>query len=166
MRNTLLRVAATAGLAIGLAGIGAGIAHATEYIGSSSKPLKLEGYGSTAYAYGNWKASSASDGTRSRLSGYQKLKDADNHKVYMGLETWVNAGSCVGGDLMSCTQQYYYYASTTTGHTNSESYVNKKTTTGLTAAGDYARAAVRVSLDIPWRTDKHGGWSFTGGDKY
>lgn len=153
-------------MAIGLAGFGAGIAQATEYINSKSKPLTVVGYGSTGYGYGDWKVSTGSDGTRSRLSGYQRLNDSDNHKVYMGLETWVNAGACVSGDLLDCTQAYYYYASTTTSHTNSSAYVNKKATTGLTAAADYARAAVRVSLDIPWRTDQHGGWAYTDGNKY
>ncbi|WP_189824107.1 hypothetical protein [Streptomyces finlayi] len=135
---------------------------------SRSTPLKVTGYGSSGYAFGTWKVHNTSNGTRSQVFSYSKLSNADDHKVYIELETQVNAGYCVqASKYMNCTQKYWDHDDTETAHHSSKSYTYKTASTGVAGSADYARGKVRAGLDIPWRTDPMTGWSYTdGGDKY
>lgn len=134
---------------------------------SSSKPLTVTGYGSTGWGYGSWTVSSGTDGTRSRLSANLKYKNADNHKVFAKLQTWINAGYCATSPYLSCTSQYYYYTEKDTDRSNDTSkWVTKSATTGLPGTADFARAGIQVKLDIPVRTDVASGVLWTNGMKY
>ncbi|MEU2119476.1 hypothetical protein ABZ567_28390 [Streptomyces sp. NPDC016459] len=134
----------------------------------SNAPLEVSGFGSKGYAYGTWKVHNSSNGTRSRVMSYTRLKNADDHKVYVQLGTEVNAGYCVqASKYMTCTKKYWDHANAETAHHNSSSYVYKTASTGVDDEADYARGKVRAGLDVPWRPDPLTGWSYTdGGDQY
>lgn len=133
---------------------------------TSSNPLTVTGYGSTGYAYGDWRIADTSNGTRSILRSRLKYNDADNHKVYVQWETWTNAGYCAQPDYTSCDQAYYYWAMDETSHQNEESWTWHSDSTSLNPAADYARARIAVRLDIPWRPDPISGWVLTRGSNY
>ena len=157
------------GLAVAGAALLAGSATGAQALNwnSASNPLTVSGYGSTGYGYGTWTVSTGSDGTRSRLSANLKYSNADNHKVFAKLQTYVNAGYCLSSDYLSCTAQYYYYTSSDTSRVNQTGvWVNRTTSTGLPGEADYARAGVQVRLDIPVRPDVGSGITWTKGLKY
>jgi len=133
---------------------------------SSTTPLTASGYGSTGYGYGQWKVSTGTDGTKSRLYANIKLNNADNHTVYAKLKTQSNAGSCFAPDYTSCVATWYHYASSDSSHYNGSVYKQYVTRTDVNPSGDYARAIVNVCLDIPWRSDIYSGDSYTKGDWY
>ncbi|MEU3162594.1 hypothetical protein ABZ753_35250 [Streptomyces griseoincarnatus] len=170
--STMLRRAVGASviavIAVGAVPTTAQALNAVRTWNASSNPLKVTGYGSTGYAYGTWKVYNSSNGTRSLASTYSKLSNADDHKVYVELETQVNASYCVqASKYMSCTQKYWDHDSDETDHHSSRSYTYKSASTGVSGSADYARGKVRARLDIPWRSDPATGWSYTdGGDKY
>lgn len=135
---------------------------------TSSTPLTVNGYGSTGKAYGTWKLYNSSNGTRSHASAYSKLNNADNHEVYIELNTQVNSGQCTTySKFLSCTQKYWSHASDESDHHASSSYVYKPASTGVAGDADYARGRVKTFLDVPWRDDPETGWSYAdGGDNY
>lgn len=68
--------------------VGGGTAWAAQSYGSSSSSLKVTGYGSTASSYGSWSITQ-NNGTRSSLSASVRINNADDHKVYARLTTYV-----------------------------------------------------------------------------
>lgn len=168
MLRRAVEITAIAVLAVGVLPAAAQALGAERVWNTQSNPLKVTGYGSTGYAYGTWKVANTSNGTRSIVSSYSKLSNADDHKVYVDLETQVNAGYCAQvSKYMSCTQKYWDFDSAETGHHDNRSYTYKSASTGVSGDADYARGKVRARLDIPWRSDPETGWSYTdGGDKY
>lgn len=147
--------------------VGSAAQAGTTYWNSKSQPLTATGYGSVGKGYGSWSVTTSSDGTRSRLSAYLYYKNADNHKVFAGLVTYVNSGVCVSGDLLTCTQKYFYWdASDTPKYNVANTWAQKKTTTSVDPLSDYARAGIRVKLDIPVRPDISSGETLTKGLKY
>ncbi|MDT0491616.1 hypothetical protein ACPEIF_23790 [Streptomyces sp. NPDC012600] len=171
-RSTVLRRAVEAGLiaALTVAALptAAQALNVERTWNGTNNPLKVTGYGSTGHAWGTWKVGNTSNGTRSIVNSYTKLNNADNHKVYVELQTQVNAGYCVqASKYMNCTQKYWNHATAETAHHSSKSYTFKSASTGVKSEADYARGMVRARLDIPYRTDPATGWSYTdGGDKY
>ncbi|WP_395358086.1 hypothetical protein ACHGLA_00475 [Streptomyces sp. YH02] len=135
---------------------------------ASASPLVVNGYGSTGKAYGTWKLYNGSNGTVSHAAANTKLSNADNHKVYIELNTQVNAGYCTTySKFLSCTQQYWSHASDESDHHSSSSYKYNPASTGVSGDADYARGRVKAFLDIPWRDDPETGWSYAAGaDNY
>ena len=134
---------------------------------SAGNPLIATGYGSTVQAYGKWRIADGSNGTGSFLDSYTYLYNADNHKKYATEDTLVNAGICFAPEYTSCQQSYYEYQYTETNHSNASGtwdwlYAN----TGLPATADYARAAAKACIDVPFRTDPCAGPSYTTGSQY
>ncbi|MBB1261083.1 hypothetical protein [Streptomyces alkaliterrae] len=131
-----------------------------------SSPLVAKGYGSQGSAYGKWRIYNGANGTTSKVYSYSKLSNADDHKVYVNLETMVNAGYCVQPKYTNCTQKYWVHDGTETKHHSSSSYKYYKAHTGVAGQADYARGRVRARIDVPWRTDPATGWSYTSGSEY
>lgn len=168
MLRRVVEVSAIAVLAVGVLPAAAEALGEERVWNTQSNPLKVTGKGSTGYAYGKWKVANTSNGTRSIVMSYSKLNNADDHEVYVELETQVNAGYCVqASKYMSCTKKYWNHDSVETKHHDNRSYTYKSASTGVSDDADYARGKVRARLDIPYRPDAETGWSFTdGGDKY
>jgi hypothetical protein len=151
--------------AVALVGVGAS-AQALTW-NSKSSPLTVTGYGSTGWGYGTWKASTSTDGTRSRLAATLKYSNADNHKVFAKLNTWVNAGVCITAGYLDCTASYYpYWSADTPRHNVAGVWKTMYASTQLDPGADYARGVIQVKLDIPWRGDPGSGYTFTNGMKY
>lgn len=136
------------------------------YWNSSGNPLSVTGYGSTAKAYGQWRIADGSGGTRSFHDSYTWYSNADNHKKYSAMETWVNAGICYSPDYTSCTASYYYFAYDETSHSNVTSWEWLYADTGVSGSADYARDAAYVCLDIPLQPDPCSGPTYTTGSDY
>lgn len=153
--------------AIVVAGASAGYALGrVRYWNSVDKPLTVSGYGSTGWGYGSWRVSTGTDGTRSRLGAHQAISNADDHRVFVKLSTWTNAGYCLATEYLQCTQQYFSYDDSDTGRTSCYCWEYLATSTGVNAAANYARAQVRVKLDVPWRPDPDSNPTYTKGDSY
>ena len=169
MRRTSARLAAVAlavpAIVVATAGAGFALGEVRTW-NSSGTPLKVTGYGSTGYGYGTWRASTASDGTRSRLSANLRINNADNHAVFAKLTTQTNAGYCAAPEYVSCTAQYFTYDDSDTSRYSGSSYKAHNTSTGLNSSGNYARGLVTVKLDIPWRDDPSSGTSYTQPEPY
>ncbi|MHC0432767.1 hypothetical protein ACX6XY_21680 [Streptomyces sp. O3] len=169
-RRKILRRIATAGAltALAVGGTAASAAAIGEYHtwNTKSSALKVTGYGSTGYAYGKWRVYNGADGTRSKVYSYSRLNNAHNHKVFVKLETQVNAGYCVQPKYTTCTQSYWNHDDTHTRHHSSSSWKYYKASTGVSGAADYARGRVQAKLDVPWRSDPSTGWSYTSGTQY
>ncbi len=133
---------------------------------SPSAPLMVSGYGSAGYGYGTWKASTGSDGTRSRLSANLRIRNTDNHMVFAKLTTQTNAGYCFQPEYTSCSASYFTYASSTTGRYAGSTYKSFGASTGVNASGNYVRGLVNVQLDIPWRDDPSSGTTYTQPEAY
>ena len=133
---------------------------------SSSAPLRVFGYGSNGWGFGDWTVSTGGDGTRSRLMAQQRIDNADNHTVFVTFETWVNAGFCFAPQYTNCSQPYYFFESGSTSRVNSSSWRQRWATTGVSPAADKARAYVRVKLDVPWRMDPSSNPTITNGRTY
>jgi len=130
-------------------------------------PLKEASYGSTAYAYGKWRIYNGSNGTTSKVYSYSRLaENADDHKVYVELKTQANAGYCIAPKYTTCDKEWYHHATAETTHHTSSSYKYYKAYDGVPGDADYARGAVRTSIDIPYRPDTHSGTSYTQGSEY
>lgn len=165
------RAVAAAAVAVAVVGAAPTAAYALNNVrvwNSSSSPLVVNGYGSSGYAYGDWKLYNSSSGTRSHASAYTKLSNADNHKVYIELDTQVNAGYCTTySKYLACTQKYWSHASDESDHHSSSSYKYNPASTGVSGDADFARGRIKANLDIPWRDDPETGWSYAdGGDNY
>jgi hypothetical protein len=113
---------------------------------TSSSPQYVSGYGSWANAYGNWTgARISSTGFISRLSsGYYKYFDADNHTVYVRLQS--NVSSIDGGDSHSSHDNVY-----------SSSYTSFRSLPSHSLQSPYTPSVLRgnvwTCLDIPFRFD-------------
>ncbi len=148
---------------------GASAAHAkNEYLywNSSSNQLHVAGYSSDGYAYGQWRVTDGSNGTRAYGDAKVHIVNALNHKVFSKFYTYVNAGYCAVTPYLSCTQQYYLYDDADTSHTASTTAVWVYASTAVPGTADYARAGVEVKLDIPNHVDPASGQSYTNGTKY
>lgn len=137
-----------------------------KYWNSSSNPLVVTGYGSTARAYGQWRIADGSAGTRSYHDARMTYVNADNHTKYSKMETWTNSGICIAPQYTSCTASYYFYASAGTRHSNALGWEWLYANTGLSSSGNYARDAAYACLDIPWRPDPCSGPTLTSGSAY
>lgn len=148
---------------------GATAAHAkNEYLywNSSSNQLSVSGYSSTGYAYGQWRVTDGSNGTRAYGDAKVRISNALNHKVFAKFYTYVNAGYCATTPYLSCTQQYFYYADADSSHTASTTAVWVYANTAVPGTANYARAGVEVKLDIPNHVDPASGQSYTNGTRY
>ncbi len=166
----LTRAVAAGVLAVGAVGLTAGSAQALgefKYWNSATSPLTVTGYGSTGRAYGGWRLYTGTDGTRAYTDANMKVNNAANHRVYVQSQTWLNAGLCVSPQYTSCSSSYYYHATATSNRISSSSWTwHYGFSTGLDGSADFARAAIRARLDIPWRTDPSAGPTYTNGSKY
>jgi hypothetical protein len=101
-------------------------------------------------------------------------RNADNHKVFYKLQTWVNAGSCFQPDYTSCTAKYYQYGDNDSNHYNTSSpnttnwvwITANNVSSTLPGSADYARGGLIVKLDIPVRTDISSSTWWTAGKHY
>jgi hypothetical protein len=160
-----IAVAAGAVLALGAASV-AEAKGEYKYWNSASNPLYVSGFGSWAKAYGQWRVADSSNGTRAFLDSYTWYNNADNHKKYAWTRTWLNSGYCAAASYLSCTASYYKGASAETPHSNRAAAEWLYASTGLSGSANYARAEVRVCLDIPLRGDPCSGSAFTSGTAY
>lgn len=142
-----------------LAVVASSVAHAKgEYkYWPSSGSISVSGYGSTAWAYGQWRVADSSAGTRSWLDSYTWYVNADDHKKYAHFQTRVS--TLPGGP-------FNYYAEAETSHSNQQSGQWLYANTAVSPSHSYARAHVRVCLDIPFRTDPCSGFVITGVTSY
>jgi hypothetical protein len=166
-------LAAVAGLAM----IGGGVAEAAAFTwATKSAPLTATGYGSTGVGYGTWNVSSGTDGTRSRATANLAYYNADNHKVFYKLLTWVNAGACLSPDFITCDLKYYqlsangvdsnHYSTASKSVGNWTWIVANGVTEQLPGSADYARGELHSKLDIPLRSDISSPAWLTKGKKY
>lgn len=163
------RAAALAGVTILAVGGAATVASAKgeyRFWNGVSDPLTVTGYSSTGEAYGNWRVSDGGDGTRARTNARMRIDNADNHTVYVTVETWDNTGVCFAPEYTSCTQDWFYYSSAEAGRNNSYSWDWYGASTGVDQTASYARGHARVHLDIPWRPDPDAGPTITDGTEY
>ncbi|WP_433531081.1 hypothetical protein ACQPYA_02875 [Micromonospora sp. CA-263727] len=133
---------------------------------SSSSPLTVTGYGSTARGYGKWRVVDNSQGTRSYTSGYYWYSNADNHKKYGWMMTQSNSGLCVAPQYTSCSSSYYNYTSNESSHSNTTGGQWLDFSTRVDPGGSYARAQQKVCLDVPVRSDPCSGATLTEGVPY
>ncbi|GAB1640189.1 hypothetical protein [Krasilnikovia sp. MM14-A1259] len=133
---------------------------------SSSAPLTVKGYGSTAKGYGKWRVVDNSQGTRSYTSGYYWYANADNHKKYGAMVSQSNAGVCYAPQYTSCTAAYYNAGSAESTHSNVTGGQWLDFSTAAAFNGNYARAAEQVCLDVPFRSDPCSGYTYTQGEPY
>ncbi len=150
----------------------------------SSTPMYKTADKGTGSADGNWRLANKGSGLQSISSGYAKINNADNHKVYIRMITQSNAGTCKSNSTSysydyrgtvssssqsySCTQPYFDYEGSKAGD-----HMNKATGTVMNAPytsvdtrGSKARALIQVCLDIPVRSDPCTGWASTAADSY
>jgi len=134
------------------------------YWNSDSNTLKVDGYGSHAQAYGQWRLADGSNGTRSWLDARTYYTNADNHKVYDTLTTQTNCKSTPDGT--SCGT-YLNLASKETEHYNvAGSWKWLYASTEVDGISNSARAKVAVCIDVPWQTDPCSGASYAGPSSY
>ncbi|WP_223874317.1 hypothetical protein [Salinispora mooreana] len=132
-----------------------------KYWQSESNPLKVSGYGSTVYGYGQWRVTDNSSGTRSFLDARLWYSNADNHKKYAELETQANVTPAG-----AISAQFFPHAIKATPSSNYTSKTWNYVNTSVHSWGTKARAAVVVCLDIPNRFDPCSGESITGSTNY
>lgn len=160
IKSTLARAIAgtVAALAVGgvlaiAAGSAAQAKDEYKYWNSSTNPLTVTGYGSTAKAYGQWRVADGADGTKAFLDSRMWLQNADNHKKYTYNETWTSTGYCIEPQYTSCSAQFYFYASSETSHSNTGDWQWLYTSTYVPSSGNSARGSEWACLDIPLRSD-------------
>jgi len=133
---------------------------------SSGSPLTVTGYGSTGKGYGKLAVTSGGSGTVYSATTYQKISNADNHKVYAQLTYYSNSGVCFAPSFAQCTSQYYVHASDNTEATSSSSYVTDYESAPIDGYASYHRLRARMILAIPYRPDPGSGYSWTPGLEY
>jgi hypothetical protein len=149
---------------------------------TSGTPLAASGYGSTATGYGNFRVTNTSNGTTARAAGYNKVRNADNHKAFFDMQPQSNAGRCAAGtslgiDILgtggafgksySCTQAFYDKGDKKQSkHTSSSTFVYTTADVDADGNANIMRAKVRECLDVPWRSDPCTGWGISGADTY
>lgn len=127
--------------------------------------LVAEGYGSTGKSNGFWQIGE-NNGTKSQLFSDTYLNNADDHAVYNYWETWTNSGVCFQPTYTSCNAPYYFFDSDESAHQTVEGWDDHYNHMGLPASASYARAAIRVRIDVPWRGDPESGQHLTTGSDY
>lgn len=132
-----------------------------KYWNSESNPLKVTGYGSTVYGYGQWRVTDGSGGTRSYLDARLWYSNADNHKKYADLETQTNVTPAG-----AISTSFFPYENRETPHSNVTSKTWHYANTGIHSWGDKARAAIRLCIDIPLRSDPCSGKTLTASTNY
>lgn len=149
---------------------------------TSSNPLVATGYGSAASGYGSFKVTRTSTGTVALAYGYNKVRNADNHKAYFAMQAQSNAGSCLSGTSLgfdflgtggsygvsySCTQPFYNHGGVVqSGHTSSSSWSYSTAKTAVNQNATVMRGLVKECLDVPWRSDPCTGYNYSGADTY
>lgn len=187
MRNRLTSQRAVAAAAAAFLLLGATIPSAaamdtTTDWATSRNPLVAKGKGSTGKAYGVWRVTRTSDGTKGFATGSLKIDNADDHRVFYDLVVQANAGYClsglnlavdfvkVGGALgvnFSCTQAFYDYKTGASSRTYSKTWERPHyARADVHPGGSAARGKVRAVIDIPHMSDSRSGWNFTGVDTY
>jgi hypothetical protein len=162
----LKKIAVVVAAMVALTLAAAGPAAATQQWKSASAPLTITGYGSTGKAYGSWDVRDLSSGTKSYAYGYQKIDNADDHKVYYQLATYVAANWCVDVVYASDCGGWWLTATNTTAHTSSSSWNYESTTTRVSSQSAAARALMDVRIDVPFREDPRSGRVYTGVEQY
>lgn len=135
------------------------------YWNRSASPLIVNGYGSTAQAYGYIKIVNGGQGTRMHNYAWNKFKDADNHQAYIKAISQFNSGSCANvsaqvtfkgvkvGASTSCARVFYsrsnFPRSTGLSYTRSTWVAMPVTNVGVHPGADRGRAQVKLCIDIP-----------------
>lgn len=163
--NRLKKAIGATAFVASLLAAGSGCAWAAQSYASSSRPLSVSGYGSTASSFGTWSITHT-NGTRSQLSASVRIINADDHKVYAYLTTYTNSGICFSGQYLSCSQPFYKYASTSTGRFASPVWVKTSAATSLPGTANVARAGIQTGIDIPFRADPLSTAQYTRGESY
>lgn len=149
---------------------------------TQSSPLKVTHYSSTAQAAGSAYISNGSNGTRIYNQGTHKFTDADNHRPYLKAQSEWNSGDCRD---MSVTVQYKgvsvsassgcaknFYPGNSFPRADGVTYTTSSWKSFPTKSAapnrgsDRGRAMVQLCIDVPWRTDKCTGASFSTPDSY
>lgn len=138
------------------------------YWNSSTNPLSISGYGSTAKAYGSSKISDTSNGKRMYSYAHNKFTDGDNHRAYLEGNEQYNAGTCRSvtttttvygvsvANTSECRAVFFDHDAYRTDGLNytTSSWVAMTTKSFAVATGaDRGRMTARLRIDIPWRTD-------------
>jgi hypothetical protein len=120
------------------------------YWSTSSSPLSVSGYGSTAKAYGYSKALNASGGMRLYSYAWNSFRDGDNHALYITGASYFNGGTC-----SSCGDWVRTHGYTTSGlnYTNSSWTAMATKSFPADTAADAGYLTAQVGIDVPWRTD-------------
>ncbi|QOQ39539.1 hypothetical protein [Trueperella pecoris] len=100
------------------------------------------------------------------MDGYVKINNADDHKAMLELVTYVNSGLCFAPQYTNCNQQYYWHQRANSQRVAFPAYQRVAATTSLSPNADYARARIRVVIDIPYRNDIVSNDVLTRGEKY
>lgn len=163
IRQTLWRVAGITlaigvGAVLAVGGASAALAKGEYKYWPSSGDISVSAYGSTAYAHGQWRVADSSGGTRSFLDSYTTYNNADNHKKYALLQTQV--GSSSSGPWTN------WYADET-AHSANTYWEWLYADTSVSGTSSWARAGVKVCLDIPFRSDVcTNSFTYTGSTNY
>jgi hypothetical protein len=152
-----LAAVAVVGVFLSVAGAQLAVAKGEYKYWPSSGNLSVSGYGSTAYARGQWRVADSSNGTRSWLDSYTSMSNADDHRKFTHFQT--QSATSSGGP-------WSLYAESGTVHSNNENWEWLYANTGVNPSGSYARARVKVCLDIPLRSDPCSGYAVTGATSY
>lgn len=145
---------------------GAGAAQAAPFVwATSSAPLNLTHYGSTAWGHGDWDIVQ-SGGTWSRGWPRIRINDVANHTAYASMTTLTNATVCVSPDFVTCSVPYSPWETRSTPRYGGSTWKKYTLSTNLPAVADYARASVVVRIDVPLRPDGTSPAGTTKGKKY
>lgn len=130
-----------------------GVAAGAVGFGSSASPLKVSGYGSSGSAYGNWNAAKSGTtlvATRD-TTGYYKYTDADDHTVYLVLDTRAQ------GALFGQRTAYSSHDNVSqTASWNAFRALPSTTVSTGNNAGASVTAYHTLCLDVPLRADPCG----------
>jgi hypothetical protein len=138
----------------------------TRFWNSAANPLTVSGYDSTGFGYGEFWIASGSSGTLYWAKTYQKINNANNHRVYAELTYWSNEGYCIVPSFIQCDTRWYREATDTTYHSSAPFYQAFFENAPIDPYANYHRLSARMKLDIPWRPDPGGGTSYTLGIEY
>lgn len=183
--NRVRRAVIVAGVALASILGGSVAANAIDTPGtwnSQSRPLEVTHYSSTASAAGSAYISNGSNGTRIYNRGTHKFTDADNHRPYLQATSEWNAGTCrdmsstvqyrgvqVGGSS-TCARVFYdganFARAEGVAYTTSTWKAFPTKSARPNSGSDRGRAKVQLCIDVPWRTDKCTGHSYSTADSF
>ncbi len=124
----------------------------------SSGNITVSSYGSTAYANGQWRVADSASGTRSFLDSYTTYSNGDDHKKYALLQTQVGSKS---------TGPWTDWYAAETPHSANTYWEWLYANTSVSGSSSWARAGVKVCLDIPLRSDVcTNSFTYTGSTSY